>query len=902
MSNQLILDDVDPNINNVNGLADPNVNNVNGIDEKLNNMKIDDFFVVPEPDETAIALIDTSASTTYRFAKRDPVKGYLGAECYEQSVFAHQCETLKRLPHKKFFIMFWCSKQARGLFEHGYRAIPGAVSKESMELLFKTEYNRIEGRFLTNTALAFQNLPEKWLQETKTVYLVTDGDMGGGDLDQAQIKRNLTNSLKYFRGNLSIFTVEKDVRNYNDINEVNQAAGTDVYMTIQSKNLTNFICQFVSHYPGQFNEEKKCAELESFTHINKVIAPLGFLPYGDKYFLEVNMDRFIQHVANEIKTDNSESNQLKIAQKLSNTMYHLLKNKTQGLIEHNIRSFSQLFTLDQQVIYYILGESILQEREGKAQILADYRKNMQNLFKDAQRKLGENVASAIGMSQGFTSFPVIVSDEKTETRRILLGPFKLMTETFSCKAGSFPRSCVQKTPVFGISAHLSMFNEQCIRQWARTVYSTRFNVNIQDDLIVYLVLGETLAINKSLVDATVKGQYRHLSKIMLNKKRTSVEMTEAKYLLEGNAPGVHDGDLKATFEVMRNAMMLLNIVGTAQQFWHDVMQTMDDVIPGIFNAQKMHCTLGDNNQSLILPTYELDVISTNSVYDYNCYLTLDDLTSTGGFVFLEHKSPTGFHCQPIFMLSKSAMQDVVHHNKLTCPVCYSRLSVHDFGEVGPRIESKIPDCYNQPYTGTKKKSGNINWRSPNDHWIIYMRGTVGAGKTTLSDFIQKKYTELGYKVFNVGTDKYCAKGMQMKSAIGSVKNELRRALGVPGKCIVIIDTCGEFKSKTPFDVDFSSWRSVEVYPNLDRNNLMGYLAWSLTNVLNRGASGNFYLCPSSKPGQEGINLCKDVHRKKATSLGLLDRNFNSMSDSDRIYLAAQYAKTVKPVEFELPSQ
>ena len=143
--------------------------------------------------------------------------------------------------------------------------------------------------------------------------------------------------------------------------------------------------------------------------------------------------------------------------------------------------------------------------------------------------------------------------------------------------------------------------------------------------------------------------------------------------------------------------------------------------------------------------------------------------------------------------------------------------------------------------------------------------------------------------------------MQMRGAIGSVKNELRRALSVPGKCIVIIDTCGEFKSNTPFDVDFSSWRSMEVYPNLDRNNLMGYLAWSLTNVLNRGASGNFYLCPNSKPGQEGINLCKDVHRKKATSLGLFDRNFNSMSDSDRIALAAQYAQTVKPAEFELPN-
>lgn len=52
---------------------------------------------------------------------------------------------------------------------------------------------------------------------------------------------------------------------------------------------------------------------------------------------------------------------------------------------------------------------------------------------------------------------------------------------------------------------------------------------------------------------------------------------------------------------------------------------------------------------------------------------------------------------------------------------------------------------------------------------------------------------------------------------------------------------------------------------------------------------------------DGIQLCKDVHKKKASVLGLYDHAFSKLSDSDRIILAGEYAKKLKPCEFELPS-
>ena len=516
VSDANFLDAIDPNIDNPNKKIDE-------VEEKVQELKIDgclqpasdlkvldgsglkdldSIFMVPTPDETAIALIDTSASTTLKFCL--PVKDQQGhtvaqrADGFENSVFGAQCEILKKLPHKKFYLLFWSSVQNSGLYQNGFRTIPGAVSKESMELLFKTEFYKIEDRFLTNTALAFQRLPSDWLKTTKTVYLVTDGAMGGGYINDQTVRHELSNSLKYFRGNLYILTVERTAKDFGNIEEVNGAAGSDVYKTVQENKLTNFICKFVSHYPGALNPETKCCDVQSFTHIQKMTPPTGYIPYGERYFLELNMDKFVKFIANEInevvQDVDAESKQLAIAQRLSSTMFHLLKNKSSQLIDYNIKMFSRLFTLDQQVIYYILGESILQEREGKAQIIADYRRNLQNLFKDAQRKLNENVSQAISIGSAFCSFPVWDSEfssralmDEHETKgcfNILTGPSKLVTETFNAKNGKFPRSCVSSTPVFGVydeKTKLSLFNDQCLRQWIRTVYSSRFNVDIRDD-------------------------------------------------------------------------------------------------------------------------------------------------------------------------------------------------------------------------------------------------------------------------------------------------------------------------------------------------------------------------------------------------------------------------------------
>jgi len=883
----------------------------------------DDLFITPAVPEYAIALIDTSASTKLKFAE---AKIAMLADEFENSVFGKQCEILKKLPHKYFYLLFWCSAQNSGRFVNGFRAIPGPVKTESMELIFKTEFYQIEDRHLTDTSIGFKNIPPEWLKATDTVYLVTDGEMGGGGLDVSRIKSDLSNKLKTFEGSLSILTVERAARNYNNADEVSRAAGTDVFQTIQDQKLTGFLTCFKSHYPSANagdGADGANATDNFYNHISRTAAPKGYIPYGDKYFLEIKMDKFIQTVAHELSQHPLESDQLKIAQKLSVTLGVLLKNKSQPMIESNIRTFSKLFTIDPQAIYYILGDSLLAEQQGRAQILSSYRSSLTNLYKDAQQKLTENVAKAINLGTTFYSYPRF--NPETKSLHILTGPSRLVNESFKAGNVKFPKSCVGQTPVFGGSGGDTPFNEQCVRQWTRAVYSTRYPVKTGDDAIIYMVLIDALAVSRSNgANQTIENVYLNLARSMLKKKRPQVNITEAEYLLAGNAPTGGSGTFAEFISILTDVLSMMNINAKPMRVWHEIVGMLDSIFPGMYDAQKIHTLnhpdmLGVANETpLILPEIIVDNIPVTSAYDYTCYITMDDLTSVGGYTFKHHPTPAGHYCSPIFMISDSGMKELATGGRMICPVCYSQLTAEDYDHVGPYVESKPPALYDKPYGSPSVEQSSANdedsrqKRSFLDEkkacpiqecYLIVMKGTVGAGKSTLSDFIQRKYTALGYKVFNEGTDKYCKLGMAPNKAAQMVAREFKLAVKYTNKCIVIIDTCGESRSPKPFGVSFAGWKTIEIYPNLIENDKMGYLAWTLTNVLERGrtdASSAYYLTPYAKPEmKDGIELCKEVHKKKASSLGLYDHAFSRLSDNDRVALSSEYAKKLKPCEFNL---
>lgn len=857
------------------------------LEAKLSQLELNDIFVEPTLDEYAIALVDTSASTKLKFATG---KSSL-SEGFEDSVFGKQCDILKSLGHKYYFLLFWSSEQTSGRFISGFRTIPGAVKTESVDLLFKTEFYLIQDIYLTNTALAFHNIPADWLKKTKTVYLITDGEMGGGMLDPNVVKSSLASALRNFSGTLSILTVERKAYDFNNIQEAQGIAGSDVFNTIQEQKLTGFVNNFTSYYPQH-------GMMASFTHIKKNKAPNGYIPYGDKYFLEINMDKFISYIAKHLK-DSSESEQLLVAQKLSVTLGALLKNKSSTLIECNLRTFSNLFTIDRQAIYYILGDSLIAEQQGQANIFANYKKTLTNIYRDAQLKLYDNVSTAIGMGGEFCSYPVF--DQKDY--HILTGPSKMVVNMFVTKQNKYPKSCISKTPVFCLDFdNQSEVSEQCLRQWTRTVYSDRFSVKPGDDLIIYFVLIEAYCISNSNIDSAITMAYLNLAKVMLKKKRSQYEGTELDYLMQGHAPSSVNGTFKDFLNDIEHAQQSMRVTGSTIHLWHEILQLLDKVIPGLYDAQKIHCTnhslFESDAKGIKFYNYNADHIAQANAYDYSCYITIEDLSNKGGYIFKTHTSQLDTKCSPIFMLSNYGMKELQDRNKLACPVCYKNLTIDDFDTAPPYIKTEIPAIY-----GGRSENMKVTQNTGSDAkecYLVIMRGTVGCGKSTLAAYIQTKYLAQGYSVYVEGTDKYCNTGMSVSKAIRVIQRNLTLQSNNKSRTIVVIDTCGDNKNPKPFGVDFSGYKKIEIWPNLDENNKIGYLSWSLTNVLNRKqvlANSLYYLSPYSKPQlDEGIQLCKDVHRKKAVSLGLYDHSFTKLTESERAALAEEYVKTLRPMD------
>jgi energy-coupling factor transporter ATP-binding protein EcfA2 len=192
-------------------------------------------------------------------------------------------------------------------------------------------------------------------------------------------------------------------------------------------------------------------------------------------------------------------------------------------------------------------------------------------------------------------------------------------------------------------------------------------------------------------------------------------------------------------------------------------------------------------------------------------------------------------------------------------------------------------------------------KQPSSGTVVVLKGTVGCGKSTYSANGKRLVEERGGKCLVVNTDIYARNRMDFtKEIIPLIRDQLVAFKANDHKDkVVIVDTCGERDyGKTLFTVDFSSWKFITVYVNLDRSDVPGYLAWSLRNVLLRGEFGpndSFWLTPENF-GQSGVYRCKKIHRQKSAALGL-ERywKFDHVDINGLSVAASAYAAKVRPV-------
>jgi hypothetical protein len=854
----------------------------------------------------AILVIDASGSVKATFQGTD-------------SIFNKMEKIISNMNFEKCRCIFWNSNNSiQSDMSTGIFKLPYVIEKTKISQPFSIVQSKITPYSLTYPHLGFDELiktPE-WFHpiEPTHIYFVTDGQIGYGSCSSNQLitlKNNFVESIRklfttYTNVHLHIITVEATIRNFNNYETLNISAGGDMFQLIQNNNMTNLISSFVSFTP---------TELNGYTHIKRVIAPPGYIAFGTKFFSELKIGQFINWLKNEISTIMTsesatiEDDLLRIIQDLSQTLKKITTDKSPNIVDSIYNTFCSLFEstpIDSSMVKFIIIDSIAEDKKGKVTIFSQYRSKLKDLYKQANESLTKSTSDAVGLSQGFITFPI--------DNLIISGHGQLVKFDSTLSGAKFPKSSVKLDdliiPVIPIHTNLNSFKEQCMRQYIRAIIGTQYDVDKLGDIVIYIVMALNVKIQISNIPESIKNIYKSVVNIMLRKKRLNSDQTELSRLIAGEPPIPNTGNIEQFYSWMAFIGDLLELPKLTDPMiiWYILCQEMAN--NDIKQRQLIHCRTSISTVfpefsmfhwneiprlALILMKETIHIqhkqVPIESFLDYYCLITLEDTSNIGGYRIIPHtlNSNSSHICVPHCVFSIEGHVQILKSKEIFCPICYSNLTADSFEKVGPKIEivekyfnEDIINPFGKKIIKPKEKytyetKNIINTSSFNNidntlkrRILIKLKGTVGSGKTTYGIELQNQIKLKGWTCLVEGTDKYCKTGMKTNKAIKRVNQELTKIKYIKTDLIVIIDTCGEqHTGDICFGYNFSGWEIHELWPNyksdFDVEMKSKYLKWSLSNVLKRPLHSNktnHYLNPISA----GVETCISVHSNKYSAL------------------------------------
>jgi hypothetical protein len=617
------------------------------------------------------------------------------------------------------------------------------------------------------------------------------------------------------------------------------------------------------------------------------------------YFSETKTHQFIQYLNHLIQTTPGEDDLLKIVQSLSSTLKVLTKDKPKKIVDNIVRTFCNLFkktVIDPTIVEFLLVDTILLEDQGKASVFAEVLSKKRDLYKQAQSLLLQNTKNAMGLIGDFITLPL--------DNKVVYGHNSLIEETIKINGSTYPNSSVKINHVIVPALPMmmedskSLINEQCIRQFIRTIISRQYGVDQMGDLVIYVVMGLVLQMTLSEVNKKYLAAYRQLGHIMLRKKRMNSDTTELQRLEDGELPIPNNGQMDAFYGYMNRVSQLLGLSCQPMTLWYAMCLAMKN--PALVAKQLIHCASSiskdypgiDHNDLLAEMKPKITPVTVHELplIDYKCIITLEDCSKEGGYMFKPHQSPTDATCAPIYVVSNQGYSLLLNQPTVFCPICYQSLTKDDFKPVTAKVGHGLifQETVTSPFGAIRDDSGSnypSSYKKPQTQpqaptvsatsgaltktgLLVLMKGTVGAGKSTYALKLQQEIERIGGHCLNEGTDKYCRQGHTIQDACKMVTSQLKTIHDVENPLlVVIIDTCGDRNNggNSIFDVDFSGWKKMTIMPNYDKSRQDQYLAWSLRNVLRRGLpdqNSNYCL----NPVNTSVNLCVEVHGKKAKAI------------------------------------
>lgn len=402
----------------------------------------------------------------------------------------------------------------------------------------------------------------------------------------------------------------------------------------------------------------------------------------------------IETLKNKLKT--LDTKLLKLVHEVSFTVHQMIDSKPYNIKRGIINTICQIFV--ETDIYRQVRSILLEESDnikaGKTNTFQAYRRNREKVFEKSQRDLYQNVLNNISATDANTcvSFPfhnVLYTVETNDANKTVnLNKNHYQYAGFELDKYTYPILPLNITPDDGNI-------DQCLRQWIRTNYAKVYNVNVASDVILYYFLTDALCVQLSDANDTVKKAYKDMSRVMLDRKRFGTSNKEYHYLLDNNPPAPVVGEQQEILVILSQCLEKIGIKSddlSPMTLWYGIVLMMNDEL--LVMSQKRFCKEALEKDSLYNVTNDsvMEYLKTklpninqcnlqksvNFNYEYQCYLTLDDTSNTGGYYIPAHYVSRHVKCAPTYVMAPSIMEDdnFKSNNTMKCPLCYSNIEIN----------------------------------------------------------------------------------------------------------------------------------------------------------------------------------------------------------------------------------
>lgn len=316
-------------------------------------------------------------------------------------------------------------------------------------------------------------------------------------------------------------------------------------------------------------------------------------------------------------------------------------------------------------------------------------------------------------------------------------------------------------------------NEIHLREWIKIIMSKTYKVN--KELSIYMFLSLTLQMIYS--DYLYKDQYITLANILLDDVRCNSKKTTLELIKSGKNPIPDSGKIEDMKHYLSIAAKHFDI--PIFDFWYRICYELGHEE----NQKRYKCSVDYINVK------NIEICDVPVELNFTCPVTMKSCLIEGGYMIKAHDS-----CSPNCVISKEAV------DYLTCIVC--------------------PECF-------LDCREYLLWVDPVDRELtitgdlIILKGAPGSGKSKWA---------LDKKQDIEGSGGYCLivneNDQSQRDAIlnlNHIDND---------KIVVIYDSCGVKDSNIIMGIDFKGWKKKYVWPNFNKEDTHGYLAWSLQNSNN----------------------------------------------------------------------